>query len=178
MTFLIRPSTPADCAAIAAIYGHAVVHGTASWEHDPPELAEMIRRREALVSAGYPYLVAEANGQVMGYAYAGAYRPRPAYAATVEDSVYLAPAAQRRGIGTKLLATLIADCTALGYRQMICIIGDGQGGSAGSLALHESLGFALVGIARDIGYKHGRWLDQMILQKSLGAGAASPPAGG
>ena len=175
MTLLIRPSTPVDCAAITAIYSHAVIHGTASWEHEPPDLAEMIRRRETIVAAGYPYLVAEQDGKLLGYAYASAYRPRPAYRATVEDSVYLAPDALRRGIGTRLLTALIADCAARGYRQMIAIVGDGHGGAAGSLALHESLGFTLVGIARDIGYKHGRWLDQIILQKTLGAGAATPP---
>lgn len=175
MTLLIRPVDPADCAAITAIYGHAVIHGTASWEHDPPDLAEMTRRRDAVLAAGYPYLVAIRDGRVLGYAYASAYRPRSAYRATVEDSVYLAPEAQRQGIGTQLLTALIEDCTRRGFRQMIGIIGDGHGGSAGSLKLHESLGFTRVGIVRDIGYKHGRWLDQMILQKMLGAGATSPP---
>lgn len=175
MTLLIRPSNTDDCTEITAIYGHAVRHGTASWELDPPDQAEMARRREAVLAAGYPYLVAIHEGRVMGYAYASAYRPRPAYAATVEDSVYLAPEAQRQGIGTRLLAALIEECTARGYRQMIGIIGDGAGGSAGSLRLHESLGFTLVGVARNIGYKHGRWLDQMILQRSLGAAETTPP---
>lgn len=176
MTHLIRPSTTADCAIIATIYGHAVVHGTASWELEPPDLAEMIKRREALLAAGYPYLVAERDDEILGYAYAGAYRPRPAYRSTVEDSVYIAPAAQRQGIGRSLLTALIGECERRGFRQMMGIIGDGHGGAAGSLRLHQTLGFELLGIARAVGYKHGRWLDQMILQKSLGTGDLSPPS--
>ena len=175
MTILIRPALAGDCAAITAIYGHAVMHGTASWELDPPDLAEMLRRREAILAGGYPYLVAEKAGTVLGYAYASAYRPRPAYRSTVEDSVYISPAAQRQGVGRALLSALITECTACGFRQMIGIVGDGHGGSEGSLKLHEAFGFALLGIARNVGYKHGRWLDQMILQKSLGEADLTPP---
>lgn len=175
MTVLIRPAFAGDCAAITAIYGHAVIHGTASWELEPPDLAEMLRRREAILAGGYPYLVAERAGAVLGYAYASAYRPRPAYRTTVEDSVYISSDAQRQGVGTALLSALITDCTARGFRQMIGIVGDGHGGAAGSLRLHEAFGFALVGIARNVGWKHGRWLDQMILQKPLGEADLAPP---
>lgn len=175
MPILIRAALATDCAAITAIYGHAVIHGTASWELEAPDRTEMLKRREAIVAAGYPYLVAEKDGEVLGYAYASAYRPRPAYRATVEDSVYIAPQAQRMGIGKALLSALITDCTARGYRQMIGIVGDGHGGSAGSLRLHEALGFELLGLARGVGWKHGRWLDQMILQKALGEGDRTPP---
>lgn len=177
MTLLIRPCEPDDCAAITAIYCHAVIHGTASWELDAPDAVDMARRREAIIAAGYPYLVAERAGLVLGYAYASAYRPRPAYRSTVENSVYVSPDAQRQGIGRVLPLALIEACAARGFRQMIGIVGDGTGGS---LRLHEMLGFELVGIARDVGYKHGRWLDQFILQKSLGqkppgTSATAPP---
>jgi L-amino acid N-acyltransferase YncA len=176
MTYLIRPSTAADCSAITTIYGHAVIHGTASWELEAPDLADMLKRREAITATGYPYLVAERTGDILGYAYASAYRPRPAYRSTVEDSVYISPSAQRQGVGTALLSALITECTARGYRQMIGIVGDGHVGAAGSLKLHEALGFELLGIARNVGYKHGRWLDQLILQKSLGESDQTPPS--
>jgi phosphinothricin acetyltransferase len=171
----IRPSIEADCGAIAAIYEEAVLHGTASWELAAPDRAEMLRRREAIVTAGYPYLVAERDGAVLGYAYASAYRPRPAYRSTVETSLYVAPTAQRQGVGRGLLLALITACEASGFRQMIGIVGDGQGGAAGSLKLHQALGFELIGVARNVGYKHGRWLDQFILQKPLGEADQTPP---
>lgn len=135
----------------------------------------MLRRFETILVGGYPYLVAERDGVVVGYAYAGAYRPRPAYRATVENSIYVAPDAQGGGVGSALLDALVEACTALGFRQMIAVIGDGTGASIGSRRLHEHAGFSLIGVARAVGYKQGRWLDQMLLQKALGAGDEAPP---
>jgi L-amino acid N-acyltransferase YncA len=172
----IRPATPADIPAIALIYGDAVVNGTASWEIEPPGEAELLRRYEALLAGGYPYLVAERDERLLGYAYAGAYRPRPAYRATVENSIYIAPDAQGSGVGSALLAALVEDCTARGFRQMIAVIGDGTGASIGSRRLHERAGFRLIGVAEKVGFKHGRWLDQMLMQKELGEGDRAPPA--
>uniref|UniRef100_A0A9E7ZI32 GNAT family N-acetyltransferase n=1 Tax=Bosea sp. NBC_00436 TaxID=2969620 RepID=A0A9E7ZI32_9HYPH len=174
-TPLIRPAEPADIPAIAAIYAHAVLHGTASWEMEPPDQAEMQRRFEAIQAGGYPYLVAERDGELLGYAYAGAYRPRPAYRSTVENSIYIAPGAQGLGIGSLLLDALMQACTERGFRQMIAVIGDGTGASIGSRRLHERAGFRLIGIAEKVGFKHGRWLDQMLMQKELGAGDSTPP---
>ena len=171
----IRPATPADIPAIAAIYGDAVRNGTASWELDPPDEAEMLRRHEAILAGGYPYLVAERDGRLLGYAYASAYRPRPAYRSTVENSIYIAPEAQGVGTGGALLSALIEACTARGFRQMIAVIGDGTGASIGSRRLHERAGFRLIGVAEKVGFKHGRWLDQMLMQKDLGEGSATPP---
>ncbi|WP_089173195.1 GNAT family N-acetyltransferase [Bosea sp. AS-1] len=175
-TATIRPATPTDIPAIATIYAQAVLHGTASWELDPPDEAEMLRRFEAILAGGYPYLLAERGGAVLGYAYAGAYRPRPAYRATVENSIYLAPAAQGLGLGSLLLDALMQECTKRGFRQMIAVIGDGTGASVGSRRLHEKAGFRLIGVAERVGFKHGRWLDQMLMQKELGEGDRSPPA--
>lgn len=173
---MIRPAVATDIPAIAAIYAHAVLHGTASWELAPPNEAEMLRRFESVLAGGYPYLAAERGGLLLGYAYAGAYRPRPAYRATVENSIYIAPEAQGSGIGGALLSALMEDCTARGFRQMIAVIGDGTGGSAGSRRLHERAGFRLIGVAEKVGFKHGRWLDQMLMQKELGEGHSTPPA--
>lgn len=179
MTLLsIRPATPDDIPAIAAIYGDAVLNGTASWEIEPPGEAELLRRLEAVLAGGYPYLAAERDGLLLGYAYAGAYRPRPAYRATVENSIYIDPAAQGAGVGSALLAALIEDCTARGFRQMIAVIGDGNGASVGSRRLHERAGFRLIGIAEKVGFKHGRWLDQVLMQKELGEGDRTPPTAG
>lgn len=172
----IRHAAPADIPAIAAIYTHAVLHGTASWELDPPDESEMLRRFEAVLAGGYPYLVAEREGEVLGYAYASAYRPRPAYRATVENSIYIAPAAQGLGLGRLLLEALMKACTERGFRQMVAVIGDGTGASVGSRRLHEKAGFRLIGVAEKVGFKHGRWLDQMLLQKELGEGGRTPPA--
>jgi phosphinothricin acetyltransferase len=175
-TLSIRPARPADIPAITAIYAQAVLHGTASWEIEPPDEAEMLRRQEAILAGGYPYLVAERDGALLGYAYAGAYRPRPAYRATVENSIYIAPAAQGSGVGRALLAALIEACAARGFRQMIAVIGDGTGASIGSRRLHERAGFRLIGVAEKVGYKHGRWLDQMLMQKELGEADRVPPS--
>ncbi|SEG82515.1 GNAT family N-acetyltransferase [Bosea lathyri] len=174
-TFAIRPALPADILAITAIYGHAVTHGTASWELTPPDEAEMQRRLGAVLSGGYPYLVAERDGALLGYAYAGPYRPRPAYRSTVENSIYVAPGAQGSGVGAALLAALIEACTMRGFRQMVAVIGDGTGASVGSRRLHERAGFRLIGVAEKVGYKHGRWLDQMLMQKELGEADRTPP---
>ncbi|MDF2812520.1 MAG: family acetyltransferase [Microvirga sp.] len=173
MSILLRPSTEADIPAITAIYAHAVAHGTASFELVPPTEAEMARRRVALVEADFPYLVAERDGAVLGYAYAGAYRPRPAYRSTVEDSIYVAPDAQGSGVGRLLLRRLIDEAEARDFRLMVAVIGDAE--SHGSIGLHRSLGFEMVGTLPGIGYKHGRWLASVLMQRRLGPGMATPP---
>jgi phosphinothricin acetyltransferase len=170
----IRPATEADLGAITGIYEHAVLHGTATFELIPPDLAEMTRRFKSLMDGGYPYLAAALEGRVIGYAYAGPYRPRPAYRFTVENSVYLQPAIHRRGIGLKLLQRLIAECEARGYRQMIAVIGDSA--NAGSIGVHSRTGFAMIGTHPDVGFKFGRWLDTVMMQRPLGAGATTLPS--
>jgi L-amino acid N-acyltransferase YncA len=165
-TASIRPARPSDIAAITRIYGHAVRHGTASFELDPPDEAEMARRQDALIAGGFPYLVAQAGGEVLGYAYAGPYRARPAYRFSVEDSVYIAADAQRRGLGRLLLARLIAESEARGYRQMIAVIGDSD--QPASIALHTTLGFRLIGTLQAVGFKFDRWLDSVLMQRPLG----------
>ena len=171
---IVRASTPADVEAIAAIYGHHVLTGFGSFEEEPPSVEEMAGRREAIVSGSLPYLVAEEAGRrVLGYAYAGPFRPRAAYRYTVEDSVYVAPDAQGRGAGRALLTELIAVCEALGLRQMVAVIGDS--GNAGSIALHRALGFADIGTGQGFGFKHGRWVDIVWMQRALNGGTATPP---
>lgn len=170
---IVRPAAEDDVAAIAAIYGHHVLNGTASFETAPPDADEMARRRAALWEAGYPYLVAERGGEVLGYAYASAYRPRAAYRDTVENSVYLRADVIGRGIGSLLLAALIEACEARGYRQMVAVVGGSA--NAASIRLHERQGFRLVGTLRSVGHKHGHWLDTVLLQRTLGAGDAAPP---
>jgi phosphinothricin acetyltransferase len=170
----IRPAREADLPAITAIYDHEVREKTATFELTPPDLAEMTRRFRALHDGGFPYLAAMLDGDVLGYAYAGSYRPRPAYRFTVENSVYLAPAAQRRGIGTQLLQRLIAECEARGHRQMIAVIGDSA--NAGSIGLHRRCGFAMIGTHPHVGFKFGRWLDTVMMQRALGEGAETVPA--
>jgi L-amino acid N-acyltransferase YncA len=170
----IRPATAADLPAITAIYRQAVLEGTATFELIPPDLAEMTRRFATLTSGGFPYLVAgHDDGAVIGYAYAGPYRPRPAYRFTVENSVYLAPASHRRGMGTALLQRLIAESEARGYRQMIAVIGDSA--NAGSIGVHSRCGFQMIGTHPDVGFKFGRWLDTVMMQRALGDGAATLP---
>ncbi|MGO4525661.1 N-acetyltransferase family protein [Microvirga sp. 2MCAF35] len=173
MSILVRPSVEFDLDAVTAIYAHAVMHGTASFELDPPDRAEMHRRRAAILEGGYPYLVAENDGAILGYAYAGAYRTRPAYRSTVEDSIYVAPSAQGQGIGRLLLTALIAECEARDFRLMVAVIGDEE--SKGSIGLHRSLGFEPVGILKGIGYKHGRWLSTVLMQRPLGLGIGEAP---
>jgi len=170
---LIRPATAADIAAITAIYRPAVLHGTASFELEPPDEGEMRRRLETITSAGYPYLVAEISGGIVGYGYASAYRARPAYRYSVENSIYVAPNAQRRGVGRSLLEALIAICTERGFRQMVAVIGDS--GQAVSIGLHRALGFTFSGTIHSVGFKYGRWLDTVIMQRPLGDGDRTPP---
>jgi phosphinothricin acetyltransferase len=169
----VRPSRDEDMDAVAAIYAHHVRHGSASFETEPPGPEEMRARRAAVLAQGLPYLVLEQNGLVQGYAYAGAYRPRAAYRDTVENSVYLRPEAIGRGFGRKLLAALIEACEARDLRQMIAVVGDS--GNTASIRLHERLGFRTVGVLRAVGYKHGRWLDTVLLQRPLGKADAAPP---
>jgi phosphinothricin acetyltransferase len=169
----IRAASPADIPAITRIYSHAVRHGTASFELEPPDEAEMARRQRALFDGGYPYLVAEIGGAVMGYAYAGPYRTRPAYRFTVENSIYIAPQAHRRGLGRLLLEALIAECETRGYRLMIAVIGDSA--QAPSIELHRAAGFQLVGAFEGVGYKFDRWLDTVLMQRPLGKGSSAPP---
>jgi phosphinothricin acetyltransferase len=174
MTVAIRPAKTSDIPAITRIYAHAVEHGTASFELTPPDQAEIARRMSDLTGKGYPYLAGEIDGALAGYAYAGPYRARPAYRLTVEDSVYIAPATHRRGIGRALLAALIEAAAARGFRQMIAVIGDSTR-QAASIGLHEALGFRHVGILQDVGFKHGRWLDSVLMQRALGPGAKTNP---
>jgi L-amino acid N-acyltransferase YncA len=169
----IRAASAADLPAITEIYEHAVRHGTATFELIPPDLAEMTRRFGALMEGGFPYLVAALEGRVIGYAYAGAYRPRPAYRFTVENSVYLQPDIHRRGIGLQLLQKLIAESEARGYRQMIAVIGDSA--NAGSIGVHTRCGFQMIGTHPDVGFKFGRWLDTVMMQRALGDGSDTLP---
>ncbi len=165
MDAVVRPALAADLDAVTAIYREHVLHGSASFEITPPDVAEISRRHGAIVAEGLPYLVAELEGGIAGYAYAGPYRPRPAYRFTVEDSVYLGPGMQGRGIGRALLAALIEACRRAGRRQMIAVIGDSA--NVASIGLHTALGFRHVGTLTDVGFKHDRWLDSVIMQRSL-----------
>lgn len=171
---ILRPATLADLPSITDIYAHAVNTGTASYELAPPTLAEMTERFAALEKGGYPYLVAESEGRIVGYAYAGPFRPRPAYRFIVEDSIYLAPDVQGRGIGRLLLAGLIERATGAGFRQMIAVIGDGRSDSA-SVRLHEKMGFHHCGKLQGSGFKHGRWLDTVFMQLAMNGGDTIPP---
>jgi phosphinothricin acetyltransferase len=173
MTLFIRPARASDVPALTRIYAHAVRHGTASFELDPPDEAEMTRRMTVLLDGKFPYFVAEIDGAMAGYAYASLYRARPAYRFTVEDSVYVAPDMQRRGIGKALLEKLIEACTALGFRQMIAVIGDSD--QAASIGVHKACGFEPAGNFKSVGYKFGRWLDTPLMQRALGPGATTNP---
>lgn len=170
----IRDAVPEDLDAITAIYAEAVRNGTASYELEPPDREEMQRRYGVLVGAGYPYLVAQNGGLVCGFAYAGAFRPRPAYRFAVEDSVYVDPDLRGAGIGRQLLMELIARASALGFRQIVAVIGDGPTNAA-SIALHRKLGFDHSGTIRGTGYKHGRWLDTVIMQREINGGTQGAP---
>ena len=175
MNLNIRPSRDEDIPACAAIYAASVATGTASWEYDAPDVAEFARRRADVLAKGFPYLTAEVDGRVAGYCYASAYRARIGYRFVVEDSVYVLEEMQGRGIGRKSLMTLIEECATRGYRQMIAVIGDSA--NAGSIKLHEACGFAHVALFKGIGYKFGRWLDSVQMQRALGEGSdTSPPA--
>jgi L-amino acid N-acyltransferase YncA len=171
---VIRQATPADLAAITAIYAEAVRVGTASFETVPPDEAEMGRRLRHLIDGGHPYLVAEHDGKVVGFAYAGPYRARAAYHSTVEDAVYLADGARGQGVGGALLGRLIEEAEARGFRQMIAVIGDSD--NVASIRLHKAAGFETSGTLKDVGYKHERWLDTVIMQRALGAGSRTAPS--
>jgi L-amino acid N-acyltransferase YncA len=170
---LIRPSRDEDVAAIAAIYGHHVLHGIASFEEVAPSAEEMARRRAELVGRGFPYLVGERAGKVVGYCYAGPYRARIGYRFSVEDSIYIDPGEVGRGIGRALLAEIIERATELGYRQMVAVIGGSE--TLPSIRLHAALGFGHVGVLTSIGFKFGRWVDSVLMQRALGPGDATPP---
>jgi len=163
---LIRAASEADMGAVRDIYAHYVLHSLATFEETPPALEDMLARRRASVDLGLPYLVAEARGEILGFAYAAAYRPRPAYRFTIEDSVYVADGLGGRGVGSALLGELIARCEKGPWRQMIAVVGDSA--NSGSIALHRRFGFELVGTLRSVGFKHGRWVDTPILQRALG----------
>ena len=172
----IRPSTPADLPAITAIYAHAVLHGTGTFELEAPDEAEMSKRREAVLGNGLPWLVAEREGQVLGYAYANFFRPRRAYRFCLEDSIYLHEAARGQGVGKLLLVELMAQCEARGARQMLAVIGDSA--NAGSIGVHRACGFEHTGVFKASGWKFGRWLDVVLMQRELGEGGATAPAEG
>ena len=169
----LRDARPADLAAIHAIYAHHVAHGVASFEFAPPDLETMTARYEETLARGLPYLAAELDGAVRGYALAGPYHPRPGYRFTVEDTVYVAPGFEGRGLGGLLLGALIERCTALGCRRMVAVIGDSA--NAASIRLHETAGFARAGLVPSVGFKFGRWLDIVILQRPLGPGDTTLP---
>lgn len=174
MSITIRHALPDDLDQITDIYSDAVINGTASYELEPPTRAEMGARFESLMEGGYPYLVAEREGRILGYAYAGPFRARPAYRFIVEDSIYIAPEAKGAGLGKALMEALIAESIKLGFRQMVAVIGDGHADSA-SVRLHERLGFQHTGRMEGSGYKHGRWLDTVFMQMAMNGGASLPP---
>lgn len=170
---VVRDATEADMAAVQRIYAHHVLNGLATFEEVPPDLGEMLARRAKLLGLGLPFLAAETDGTVAGYAYASPYRPRPAYRYTVEDSVYVDAALAGRGLGRALLAALIARCERGAWRQMIAIIGNS--GNEASIALHRRFDFRMVGTLHGVGFKLGRWVDTVLMQRDLGAGSGTPP---
>jgi len=172
----VRPAAVQDLPAIQSIYAHHVLHGLASFEESPPPLEEMRRRFEDVVAQGLPYLAAEEKGEVLGYGYCTLYRTRSAYRYTLEDSIYVKQGSQGKGIGKALLAELIRRCEVLNYRQIVAVIGDSA--NAGSIKLHASLGFVRAGVLRSTGYKFGRWVDSVYMQRPIGGGDMSPPEGG
>ena len=171
---VIRPSRETDLTEIAAIYGYHVLQGVASFEEVPPELDDIASRRRDILDRGLPYLVAERSGHVLGYCYAGPYRTRSAYRFTVEDSIYIDQTEVGRGLGRALLAALLDRCTELGYRQMVAVIGGSD--TLPSLRLHAALGFTQVGVLPAVGFKFGRWVDIVLMQRALGLGKMSVPA--
>jgi phosphinothricin acetyltransferase len=174
MRCLIRDSQQADVAAISAIYAHHVRHGCASFEEEPPSPEEIARRRADVLARGLPYLVAEIDDEVVGYAYASPYRARSAYRFSIENSVYVDHRRHRGGIGRALLTALVARCEAGTWRQMIAVIGDSA--NVSSIALHERLGFRMVGTLRAVGFKFGRWVDTVLMQRELGDGQSTLPS--
>ncbi len=170
---LIRPSTDADLPAITRIYGHHVLHGTGTFETTPPTEAEMATRRADVLGKNLPWLVVEQDGQVLGYAYGNWFKPRPAYRFSVEDSIYMAPEAAGKGLGRALLAELLAQLERGGTRKVMAVIGDSS--NAGSVGVHRALGFTPVGTVASCGWKFDRWLDIVIMEKTLGAGNSTRP---
>jgi L-amino acid N-acyltransferase YncA len=168
----IRPSADADVKDVTAIYAHHVLHGTGTFETVPPTEADMAARRADVLGKGLPYLVAEEGGQVLGFAYCQWFKPRPAYRFSAEDSIYLHPDARGKGLGKQLLAELARQAEAAGIRKLIAVIGDS--GNAGSVGVHRSLGFTQVGIFQSCGWKFGRWLDIVLMEKFIGAGDTTP----
>jgi phosphinothricin acetyltransferase len=169
----IRQSTDADIPAITAIYRHHVLHGTGTFEIDPPSEADMTTRRADVLGRNLPWLVAEKDGQILGYAYANWFKPRPAYRFSAEDSIYVADAARGMGVGRKLLAELAVQAEAVGVRKLLAVIGDSA--NAGSIGVHRSLGFTEVGVMRSVGWKFGAWRDIVLMEKTLGAGDTTSP---
>ncbi len=169
----IRPSTEADIAAITAIYQHHVLHGTGTFEIDPPSIADMAARRADVLARNLPWLVAEKNGEVLGFAYANWFKPRPAYRFSAEDSIYVADAARGMGVGRKLLSELATQAEAAGVRKLLAVIGDSA--NVGSIGVHRSLGFTDVGVMRSVGWKFGAWRDIVLMEKILGAGDTTSP---
>ena len=174
MSLTIRAGAERDIAAVTEIYGHHVLHAAATFEVEPPDAAEMARRWRSVVEGGYPYLVAEQDGCIAGYAYAGPYRSRPAYRYTVENSVYVRPGCERRGIGRALMQALLEQCGRGDFRQVIAVIGDSA--NAASIGLHRQLGFRMVGTLQAAGCKFGRSVDVVLMQRPLGAGAGTLPS--
>ncbi|WP_439588792.1 GNAT family N-acetyltransferase [Hydrogenophaga sp.] len=170
---LIRPSRDEDLDAMTRIYGHHVLHGTGTFETTPPTVADMTARRADVLAKGLPWLVAEDAGQVLGFAYGNWFKPRPAYRFSVEDSIYMDPAAHRKGLGRALLAELLAVLERTGTRKVMAVIGDSN--NAGSIGVHRALGFETVGVVQSCGWKFDRWLDIVMMQKTLGAGDSTPP---
>jgi len=170
---LIRPSRDEDVAEIARIYAHHVLHGTGTFETEPPSPTDMAARRQDVVGKGLPWLVAEVDGSVAGFAYGNWFKPRAAYRYSVEDSIYLDPAHQGRGLGRALMAELLARLEAAGVRKAMAVIGDSA--NTGSIGLHLALGFEHVGVVQDCGWKFGRWLDIVLMQKTLGLGSTTAP---
>lgn len=170
---LIRTVEERDIPAVTAIYGHHVINGLGTFEETPPTAAAMSRRIETVRGLNLPWLVAEDEGKIAGYAYASAFRPRPGYRYTAEDSVYVAPDGMGRGVGRAVLSEVISRCEAVGLRRLLAVIGDS--GNEASIGLHRALGFEIVGIARGVGFKHGRWVDIVWMQRPLNEGDQAPP---
>ena len=170
---IVRATEPRDAAGLAEVYADAVLHGLGTFEEAPPSPAEMEARRAKVAGYGLPHLVAEDGGRVLGFAYAGPFRPRPAYRFTAEDTVYVHPGAKGRGVGRALLAEVVARCEAMGLRQLVALVGDS--GNAASIRLHEALGFERAGLLPGVGHKHGRWVDVVWMRLELNGGAASAP---
>jgi len=173
MSLTLRPARDTDLPAITAIYAHHVLHGTGTFETEPPTEADMTQRRADVLAKGLPYLVAEDGGQVLGFAYCNWFKPRPAYRFSAEDSIYVAPGTHRRGIGRALLGALCEQAEQAGVRKLIAVIGDS--GNASSIGVHSALGFTQAGLLKSCGWKFERWLDVVLMEKVLGAGDSSPP---